>query len=125
LELIETASLVQLSRPDELGFIEFLDCPSIKAKHPRAIAWRIDGDSMSPRYEDDDFVIVSPDEPAAEGYPCVAHQTGQIGVNCKIYSRAGDDVILIPINESAPPHRVKAGEIAWAHRVLYSVRLGP
>jgi hypothetical protein len=123
MEATEIASLVQLSQPDELGFVEFLSCPSVKAQHPQAIAWRIDGDSMSPRYNDGDFVIVSPDQPAVDGYPCVAHQSGQIGANCKIYSRSGDDVTLVPVNESARLQRLKVPELAWALRVLYSVRL--
>jgi phage repressor protein C with HTH and peptisase S24 domain len=123
MDATNVASLVQLSRPDELGFVEFLSCPSVKAAHPRAVAWRIDGDSMAPRYEDGDFVIVSSDVPAVDGYPCVAHQEGQIGVNCKIYSRSRDDVMLIPVNEASRPQLVKVGEIVWAYRVLYSVRL--
>src|SRR5262249_25130369 len=87
------------------------------------IAWRIDGSSMAPRYRDGDFVIVSPHLPAADGYPCVAHQRGQIGVNCKIFKREGADVVLIPINESSSLQRFNAGELVWAHRVLLSVRL--
>lgn len=121
----EWVSLVQLSRPDELGFIEFLSCPAAKAKHPQAVAWRIDGDSMAPRYQDGDFVIVSPVEPAVEGYPCVAHQKGQIGVNCKIYSPSSDGVLLVPLNESSHPQRLKSDDLLWAYRVLYSVRLSP
>jgi SOS-response transcriptional repressor LexA len=78
---------------------------------------------MAPRYEDGDLVTISPDEPAVDGYPCVAHQVDQIGVNCKIYRRAGDEIVLIPINEAARPQRVRADEIAWACRVLFSVRL--
>ena len=121
-EVSEMASLVQLSRPDDLGFVEFLDCSALKLRHPRAIAWRIDGDSMSPRYDDGDLVVVSPDQSAVEGYPCVAHQVGQIGANCKIYNRSGDEVVLIPLKESSQPQRIQAHEIVWAYRVLFSVR---
>jgi hypothetical protein len=116
-------ALIQLSQPDVLGFVEFLSCPAVKLKYPKAVSWRIDGVSMSPRHEDGDFVITSPDHPAIEGHPCVARQQGQIGVNCKIYRRDGDDVVLIPVNESLSPQRCNVKELLWAHRVLYSVRL--
>jgi Peptidase S24-like len=120
-----TAALIQFSRPDELGLIEFLSCPGLDQTPSRLIAWRIDGDSMMPRYRDGDFVLVSPDQPAAEGSPCVAHQRGQIGVNCKIFKRDGTDVVLIPVNEVFSPQRFPASELVWAHCVLYSVRLKP
>lgn len=116
-------SLVQLSRPDELGFVEFLSNSAIKTVYPQAVAWRIDGDSMSPRFRDGDFVMTSPNQPAVDGHPCVARQKDQIGVNCKIYHRDGDAVMLIPVNESFLPQRVDAADVLWAYRVLYSVRL--
>ncbi len=117
--------MIQYSRPDELGLIEFLSCPGLDQHPTRLIAWRIDGDSMIPRYRDGDFVLVSPDQPAAEGTPCIAHQRGQIGVNCKIFKRVGADVVLIPVNEAFSPQRFPASELVWAHCVLFSVRLKP
>ena len=117
-------ALVQYSRPDEQGFLEFLQAEQFKRRYPRAVAWRIDGDSMAPRYEDGDLVLTSSDHPAVEVHPCVARQRGQIGVNCKLYRREGDDVLLIPINPGHAPQRVPANQIQWAFRVLGSVRLG-
>ncbi len=119
-----TVSLVQFSTPDDRGFLEFLSAPGVKSKYPRAVAWRIDGDSMSPRYLDRDLVISSLDHPAVSGHPCVARQIGQIGVNCKIYQTEGHDVLLIPINECSRVQRVAASQLLWAHRVLCSVRIG-
>lgn len=116
-------SLIQLSEPDERGILEFITAPHIKQRHPRSVAWRIDGDSMSPRYLDRDIVLTSPDAPAISGHPCVARQRGQIGVNCKIYQLEGRDVLLIPINSSLPPQRVPAEDIEWAWRVVGAVRL--
>ena len=78
---------------------------------------------MSPRHEDGDFVITSPDHTAFEDHPCVARQQGQIGVNSKIYRRDGNDVVLISVNESLSPQRCNAKELLWAHHVLYSVLL--
>lgn len=117
-------ALVQYSTPDERGILEFLDAPGVKARHPAAVAWRIDGDSMSPRYSDGDFVLTSSDAPAVENQPCVARQRGQIGVNCKLFRRDGQDVLLIPINEQHPVQRVRATSLLWAWRVIGSVRIG-
>jgi Predicted transcriptional regulator len=116
-------ALVQLSRPDERGFLEFLSAEKIKAKYPGAVAWRIDGDSMFPRYRDGDFVITCPTEPAVELHPCVARQRGQIGVNCKLFQCNGDEISLIPVNESCPIQRFHRSQLMWAWRVLASVRL--
>ena len=119
-----TVSLVQFSTPDERGFLEFLNAPSVKRRYPRAIAWRIDGESMAPRYLDGDLVITTTDQAATDGHPCVARQRGQIGVNCKLYQKRGSEVLLIPINEQSPTQCVPADQIQWAYRVLCSVRLG-
>src|ERR1700685_907256 len=119
-----TAALVQFSRPDESGRVEFLSIPGLSQEVP-LVAWRIDGDSMTPRYRDGDFVLVSPSKPAVEGAPCVAHQQGQIGVNCKIFKRDGADVLLIPVNEAYPIQRFPASRLERADCVLYSVRLQP
>lgn len=117
-------SLVQLSTPDERGFLEFLNAPEVRRKHPTAVAWRIDGDSMTPRYRDGDLVVTSDKHPAIAGHPCVARQKGQIGVNCKIYQESGNDVLLIPINEARPVQQFPRRQLLWAWRVLFSVRLG-
>ena len=116
-------SLVQLSTPDERGFLEFLNAPEVRRKHPTAVAWRIDGESMTPRYRDGDLVVTSDKHPAVAGHPCVARQSGQIGVNCKIYQESGSEVLLIPINEASPVQRFPRKQLMWAWRVLFSVRL--
>ena len=118
-----SVALVQYSRPDELGILEFLSGTGIKQQFPAAVAWRIDGDSMSPRYEDGDFVVTSPDEPAVPGHPCVARQAGQIGVNCKLYQVRGSEVTLIPVNDRHSVQAFPSNRLQWAHRVLYVVRL--
>ena len=116
-------SLIQLSQPDERGILEFLEASTFKQEYPDCVAWRIDGESMSPRFEDGDLVLTSPQHPAQGGQPCVARQRGQIGVNCKLYQRSGDTVQLIPINPVYPPQELPAGEVQWAWRVLARVRL--
>ncbi|MFV0445890.1 MAG: S24 family peptidase [Planctomycetaceae bacterium] len=116
-------SLVQLSEPDQRGVIEFLAAPEFKAAHPRCVAWRIDGDSMAPRYCDGDFVLTSPLAPAENGYACVARQAGQLGVNCKLFRQVEDTVWLIPVNANHPTQVLPRAEIVWAWRVLASVRV--
>jgi len=115
--------LVQFAQPDETGLLEFIAAPAMKQRHPTAVAWRIDGDSMAPRYHDGDLVIASPDLPAAEGQPCIARQTGQIGVNCKLFRREGDQILFIPINENYPVQRASPESVEWAHRVVGVLRL--
>ena len=119
----QAVSLVQLSRPDEFGFLEFLDAAHIKAAYPDAVAWRIDGDSMSPRYQDGDLVITSPSHPAVSMHPCVARQRGQIGVNCKLYQEQGDTVLLVPINPTSVVQKISRAELLWAWRILGVVQL--
>ena len=120
-----TVSLIQLSRPDSWGIIEFLSCQAVKSKYPKAVAWRIDGDSMAPRYVDGDFVITAADQLAVEGHPCVARQREQIGVNCKIFHHDGRRITLIPVNESSAAQTFDEADLLWAYRVLFSVRLSP
>jgi transcriptional regulator with XRE-family HTH domain len=115
--------LVQYSQPDETGLLEFIAAPAMKQRHPTAVAWRIDGDSMAPRYNDGDLVIASPDLPAIEGQPCIARQTGQIGVNCKLFQRDGDQILLIPINENYPVQRAAPESVEWTQRVVGVLRL--
>lgn len=117
------ASLVQYSHPDDGGFLEFLAAPQLQGRYPHALAWRIDGDSMAPRFLDRDLVITSPDIEAIDQQPCIARQAGQIGVSCKIYRTDGDDVLLIPVNERYPAQRIRKTDLQWAYRVLASVRL--
>jgi len=120
---VEAVALIQFSQPDEQGILEFLDAARIKSQYPDAVAWRIDGNSMSPRYRDGDFVITSPQHPAIDMQPCVARQRGQIGVNCKLYHARGDTILLIPIHEDSRIQSLSSQQLLWAWRVLASVRL--
>lgn len=116
-------SLIQLSQPDDRGLLEFLSAPAFKGSYPDCVAWRIDGESMSPRYHDGDLVLTSPSHSAETGHPCVARQRGQLGVNCKVYRREEETIWLIPINPEYATQVVPAREVMWAWRVVASVRL--
>ncbi len=116
-------ALIQYSEPDSDGILEFISAPELKQKYPDAVAWRIDGDSMSPRYMNGDLVITSLSIPAVNAHPCVIRQQGQIGVNCKIYQTDGSDILLMPINPLCNPQRVPKSKINWAYRVISSIQL--
>ena len=121
IDSLPDATVIQLGSSDQ-GPLEFLVGSELKSRYPRAIAWRIDGDSMEPRYFHGDLVVTSDDVPPVEGQPCVVHQRGQIGVNCKVFHREGDTVLLIPINQRVEVQRVPIEEIVMASRVLFVVR---
>jgi phage repressor protein C with HTH and peptisase S24 domain len=119
-----TVAVVQLSAPDEQGVVEFLDAPAIRARCPDALAWRIDGDSMSPRFQHGDLVIARTGVPARTGHPCIARLHGQIGVVCKLYEEQGDLVRLVPVNDAFATSQFPREQVAWALAVLWSVRVG-
>lgn len=119
-----TVALVQLSAPDDQGIVEFLDAPAIRSRHPDALAWRIDGDSMSPRFQHGDFVVARVGAPARTGRPCIARLQGQIGVVCKIFEEKAGLVRLVPVNEAFPIQEFPRKKLDWALDVLWSVRVG-
>ena len=104
------------------GSLQFVRSAELKARFPRAVAWQLDGDSMEPRFFHGDVVVVSIDQEAIEGQPCVVRIRGQVGVTCKVFHREGDDVMLLPINPRVEVQRVPAADIEYAARVLFVVR---
>ena len=119
----DTVALIQYAEPDSDGILEFVSAPSLKERYPDAVAWRIDGESMAPRYTTGDIVITSLSTPAVDDHPCVCRQRNQIGVNCKLYRREGEQISLIPINPKSNRQKVAKKEILWALRVVSSVKL--
>jgi repressor LexA len=116
------ANLVQVSgeQPDEI--VEFLQCEKIYEMFPDSFGLRIDGDSMSPRINDGDIIVVSPSVPAVQGCAAVAHLSNQIGVTCKLVRTRGMDVHLIPINERYETKVVAKKDLLWALAVLCHVK---
>ena len=92
-------SLVQISGQSGDEIVEFVQCEQIHKIFNDSFALRIDGDSMSPRINDGDIVILSPSVPATQGQISVVRIANQIGVTCKIIRMTDDSVHLIPINE--------------------------
>ena len=117
------ASLVQVSSrgPDEVT--EFIECARIYELFPDSFALRIDGDSMSPRINDADIVILSPSVPAAQGHIAIVRLAGQIGVTCKLVRSTESDIHLIPINERYETKIVPRQDLLWALAVLCHIRV--
>ncbi len=120
----QSAQLITMTDPVDDSPAEFVVAGSIKHKHPDAFAVRIDGDSMSPAIRHGDVVICSASDSASDGSAAVVQLSGQIGVTCKVFRRAGDTVHLIPVNEQYAPQSFPTGDVVWARRVLARVRPG-
>jgi SOS-response transcriptional repressor LexA/DNA-binding XRE family transcriptional regulator len=114
-------SLVQISgsatgRTEEI--VEFVQCEQIYRIFNDSFALRVDGDSMSPRINDGDIVILSPSMPAAQGQISVVRLANQIGVTCKIIRNTDDSVHLIPINEKYETKVMAKKDVLWSLAVL-------
>ncbi len=112
------ANLVQISSIQSDDIVEFVQCEQIHQLFNDSFALRVDGDSMSPRINDGDIIIVSPSVPAAQGQIGVVHVRNQIGVTCKLIRMADKNVHLIPINEKYETKIVNKSDLLWALAVL-------
>ena len=120
-------SMVQLSGSEKPGGcdpLQFIECSRIHQLYPDAFALGVDGDSMSPRIDDGDIVIVSPSVPAMQGHAAVVKLKDQIGVTCKLIRTTKRNVHLIPINEKYQIKTVDSDLIEWSLAVLCHLRLG-
>ena len=111
-------NLVQVNGQEPEEIAQFVECQEIYELFPDSFALQIDGDSMSPRINDGDVVVLSPSVPAAQGQVAIARLVGQIGVTCKLIRTTGDKVHLIPINERYQPKIVPKDDLLWALAVL-------
>lgn len=111
-------NLIQVSGQETDTIVEFVECEEIFELFPDSFALRIDGDSMSPRINDSDIVILSPSVPAAQGQIGIARVRNQIGVTCKLIRSTEDSIHLIPINERYEPKIVAQNDLLWTLAVL-------
>lgn len=112
------ASLIQVRGTEQEQIVEFVQCEQIQKLFPDSFALQIDGDSMSPRINDGDIVVLSPSIPAAQGHIAVARLVDQIGVTCKLIRTTQTGVHLIPINERYETKIVPKKDLLWALAVL-------
>jgi len=116
-------NLIQVGGDEHEQIVEFVQCQDIHNLFPDSFALQIDGDSMSPRINDGDIVIVSPSVPAAQAQIGIARLTNQIGVTCKLIRTTDTEVHLIPINERYETKVVAKKDLLWALAVLCHVSL--
>ena len=119
----EQVSLIQKSSADDGGIVEFVDCPTVSEAFNDCFALQIDGDSMAPRIDDGDFVILSASRPAVQGMPAVVRIVDSIGVTCKIIRINGTDAHLIPTNERYETKIVPSSQLLWSLAVLCHVKV--
>ena len=112
------ANLIQVGGQEAEEIVEFVQCEEIFELFPDSFALHIDGDSMSPRINDGDIVILSPSVPAAQGHIAIARIANQIGVTCKLIRSTEQEVHLIPINERYETKVVAKKNLLWALAVL-------
>jgi len=117
------ANLVQVSGREADGIVEFVECEQIYELFPDSFALQIDGDSMSPRINDGDIVILSPSVPAAQAHIAIARIANQIGVTCKLIRSTETSVHLIPINEKYEAKVIPKKELLWALAVLCHISI--
>ena len=117
------ANLIQISPLQDDQIVQFIESEEIRESFPDCFALQIDGDSMSPRINDGDVVILSPSVPAVQGQVAVACISNQIGVTCKIIRITDELVHLIPINERYDTKVVPKKDLTWALSVLCHVKL--
>jgi len=85
---------------------------------PSAYALKVKGDSMSPKLDENDIVIVSPEKEAGNNSIAVV-RTVSDEVYLKKVTFAGDRVILYSINPKYPPISLKRKEIKFIHPVVW------
>jgi len=116
-------NLVRVDGAPEDSIVEFIQCRQIYNAFPDSFALQIDGDSMSPRINDGDIVILSPSVAAVQGQTAVVQLKNQIGVTCKLIRITEDSIHLIPINESYETKVIAKERLEWALAVLCHITL--
>ncbi len=120
---IKQANLIQVDGQGEDQIVEFIQCDEVHKLFPDSFALQIDGDSMSPRINDGDIVIVSPSVLATQGQVAIARVANQIGATCKLIRTADREVHLIPINERYETKVVNKKDLLWALAVLCHISI--
>ncbi|MCP4708435.1 MAG: S24 family peptidase, partial [Planctomycetes bacterium] len=119
----KSVSLIQLNQTNSDGISEFIASEEILDRFPDAFALRIDGDSMAPRIQDADIIILSPSIPARDGAAAVIKIRQQIGVTCKIIRKTNDHIHLIAANEKYETKIIDIDQALWSLAVIWRIRL--
>lgn len=89
-------------------------------KDPGAFALRVKGNSMAPRIEDGDIVIVSPQQEARNGDICAVRVDGEDTL--KKVKFEGTYVHLIPLNPEFEPVTVRKKEVDFVWKVVKLIK---
>lgn len=86
---------------------------------PKAFGVKVDGDSMSPKYEDGDIVVVCPQKQVTSGMPVVVKLSdGRVMIKRIRY--INDHVLLESINASYEPIFVKRDQVEFAYKIVWT-----
>ena len=89
-------------------------------KDAQAFALHVKGESMAPRIEEGDIVIVSPRQEVSSGDICVVRVSGEDTL--KKIKFEGNYVHLIPLNPSHDPVTVKKKDVNFAWKVVKVIK---
>ncbi|PWB61132.1 MAG: hypothetical protein C3F17_13485 [Bradyrhizobiaceae bacterium] len=89
-------------------------------KDPQAFALKVRGNSMSPRIEDGDIVIVSPNQEVHSGDICVIRVSGEDTL--KRVKLEGMYMHLIPLNPEFEPVTVKRKDVDFVWKVVKLIK---
>lgn len=89
-------------------------------KDPGAFALRVKGNSMAPRIEDGDVVIVSPQQEARNGDVCVVRVDGEDTL--KKVKFEGNYIHLIPLNPEFEPATVRKRDVNFVWKVVKLIK---
>lgn len=89
-------------------------------KDPQAFALKVKGSSMSPRIEDGDIVIVSPQQDARNGDICVIRVDGEDTL--KKVKFEGSYIHLVPLNPDFEPVTVKRKDVDFVWKVVKLIK---
>lgn len=89
-------------------------------KDPQAFALKVKGNSMAPRIEDGDTVIVSPAQEPRSGDICVVRVNGEDTL--KKVKFEGNYVHLIPLNPEFEPMTVKKRDVNFCWKVVKMIK---
>lgn len=89
-------------------------------KDPQAFALRVKGNSMAPRIEDGDTVVVSPVQEARNGDICVVRVNGEDTL--KKVKFEGNYIHLVPLNSEFEPVTVKKRDVSFVYKVVKLIK---
>jgi len=96
---------------------EYVHCPGIDDAN--AFAIRVCGDSMEPRYHEDDILVISPSAPVRSGDDCFVRTDSTQGSTFKrVFFDPEDQIRLQPLNERYPPQVFPREQVSALYRAV-------